>query len=118
MPERRQYRPRSPPKMNPIRRRTWSASLTTSNPLTAAVPEVGMRSVVSILVVVVLPAPFGPRSPNNSPSWISKETSSTATISLAVRLITPIWETNVRRRWETSMAFMAELCIQLLSSKG
>jgi len=32
-----------------------------------AVPDVGCRSPVSILIVVVLPAPFGPRNPKSSP---------------------------------------------------
>ncbi len=33
-----------------------------------AEPEVGRSSVISILIVVVLPAPFGPRRPKSSPS--------------------------------------------------
>ena len=35
-------------------------------------PEVGMRRVSSMFIVVVFPAPFGPRSPNISPSFISR----------------------------------------------
>src|SRR5579863_9660515 len=41
-------------------------------------PLVGFRSVVSILIVVVLPAPLGPRNAKISPSSTSKETSLTA----------------------------------------
>src|SRR5579863_2423541 len=41
-------------------------------------PSVGRRSVVSILMVVVLPAPFGPRKAKISPAATWKETSSTA----------------------------------------
>jgi hypothetical protein len=36
-------------------------------PVTAADPEVGAMSVPSVLTVVVLPAPFGPRKPKTSP---------------------------------------------------
>ena len=43
-------------------------------------PEVGTPSVVIILMVVVLPAPFGPRNPHTSPSSTSKLMSSTAFI--------------------------------------
>src|SRR5689334_5091781 len=41
-------------------------------------PLVGESSVVSILIVVVLPAPFGPRKANNSPGCTSNEMSRTA----------------------------------------
>ena len=44
----------------------------------AMVPLVGRSSVVSILMVVVLPAPLGPRKAKISPSATSKETSLTA----------------------------------------
>ncbi len=36
-------------------------------PATVAEPEVGTMSVPSVLTVVVLPAPFGPRKPKTSP---------------------------------------------------
>ena len=44
-----------------------------SKPAIVAVPALGGSSVVSILIAVVLPAPFGPSSPNTSPlsTWIS-----------------------------------------------
>ena len=35
----------------------------TSRPMMSAVPEVGARSVASMRIVVVLPAPLGPRKP-------------------------------------------------------
>jgi hypothetical protein len=50
-----------------------------------------MSSVISILIVVVLPAPFGPSSPKSSPRWISKLTPLTASISFARRRIVPVW---------------------------
>ena len=43
------------------------ARATTSCPATSASPEVGLASVQSMLIVVVLPAPLGPRKPNTSP---------------------------------------------------
>ncbi|MCK7516214.1 MAG: hypothetical protein MZV64_00040 [Ignavibacteriales bacterium] len=47
-------------------------------------PEVGARSVVRILIRVVLPAPFGPSSPNSSPRSTVRLTSSRATSSLRI----------------------------------
>src|SRR5262245_61726578 len=58
-----------------------SRSVCTSKPATVASPEVGGSRPVSILIVVVLPAPFGPRKPNTSPGWTSSVTWSTATKS-------------------------------------
>jgi hypothetical protein len=55
-----------------------SGSAVTSNPVTEAVPEEGARSVVSMRIVVVFPAPFGPRSPNTSPVPTVKLTAFTA----------------------------------------
>ena len=43
-----------------------------SNPSTAISPDVGLRRVVSILSVVVLPAPFGPSNPNIDPRRTGK----------------------------------------------
>jgi hypothetical protein len=47
-------------------------------PAISAEPEVGLRSVESMLMVVVLPAPFGPRKPKSSPVATEKEIPSTA----------------------------------------
>src|SRR5258708_2354517 len=44
-------------------------------------PESGARMLTIILIVVVLPAPFGPRKPNMEPSFTSKESSFTASKS-------------------------------------
>src|SRR5437763_9130861 len=59
-------------------RRTSSRSRTTSWPATCATPEVGLASVQSMLIVVVLPAPLGPRNPNTSPVATSNSTPRTA----------------------------------------
>ena len=48
-------------------------------PNTIAMPPAGLSNVVSMRIVVVLPAPFGPRSPNVSPAEICRLTRSTAT---------------------------------------
>jgi len=47
-------------------------------PKTVTVPVAGLSSVVSILMVVVLPAPFGPSRPNISPGEMLRSTWSTA----------------------------------------
>jgi hypothetical protein len=46
--------------------RTSDERATTSNPSTDALPEEGGNNVVNILMVVVLPAPFGPSRPKTS----------------------------------------------------
>ena len=76
---------------------------TTSCPSTRAVPEVGSSSVMSILIVVVLPAPFGPSSPNSSPRSTVKSTPRTASTSFVERWPMPVRETYERRRSATSM---------------
>src|SRR5271169_4970773 len=59
---------------------TSIGSSSTSNPATVAVPAVGGRKHVSIRIVVVLPAPLGPKNPTICPFWISKEMWSTAVL--------------------------------------
>ena len=39
-------------------------------------PDVGWIRSISVRIVVVLPAPLGPRKPNTSPGWTAKLTSS------------------------------------------
>src|SRR6266550_3917626 len=72
--------------------------------MTVAVPDVGMRSVVSTLMVVVLPAPFGPRIPKSSPSPTSNYRPSRATISFVCRRSVPV---VVRKRRRTSRSSIA-----------
>ena len=50
---------------------TCSYSRATSKPATVARPSLGCDSPHSILIAVVLPAPFAPRNPNISPSCTS-----------------------------------------------
>src|SRR3990172_2220492 len=64
--------------MRPIADLTLSGLLTQSKPATSALPSEGERRVQRMLMVVVFPAPFGPRKPKTSPSFTVKEMSSTA----------------------------------------
>ncbi len=59
--------------------RTFSGSRVMSIPSMKARPDVGLRSVASILIVVVFPAPFGPMKPKISPGSRRKQRSFTAT---------------------------------------
>src|ERR1022692_2908580 len=59
-------------------RRTSTAWALIENPATRAPPEEGGNSVVSILIVVVLPAPLEPSKPNTSPTSTERDTASTA----------------------------------------
>src|SRR3990172_5431692 len=64
--------------MRPIDDRTSSGLFAQSKPAISALAPVGERSVQRILMVVVLPAPLGPRKPKSSPSSTEKEMLSTA----------------------------------------
>src|SRR5690242_12004353 len=74
----------SPPETMLIRGRSSCCWVVTSSPSTQARPDVGARSVVRILMRVVLPAPFGPSKPNNSPGRTSRFTRSSARNSAGV----------------------------------
>src|SRR2546426_3491341 len=67
--------------MQAIDARTSSSAFEMLSPFTQAVPLVGMRRVVRILMRVVFPAPFGPRRPKTSPSNTSRSTALRATTS-------------------------------------
>src|SRR5262245_42713782 len=64
--------------MYPMWRLMASVSLAMSKPATEPRPAVGRSSPARILMVVVLPAPFGPRKPKISPGRTAKVTPSTA----------------------------------------
>jgi hypothetical protein len=64
--------------LTPIRCLTRRGSRATSAPHTRAVPPVGLISVVSMPIVVDLPAPFGPSSPKSSPGATSRSSPATA----------------------------------------
>ena len=66
----------------PINSFTCSGWLIILYPPTKASPSVGLVRPVSILIIVVLPAPLTPSKENNSPCLISKSTLLTATIFL------------------------------------
>ncbi len=65
----------------PMRRLTATVSLTTSWPATHARPPVGATRVVSMPMVVDLPAPLGPSRPKNSPCGTSRSMPRTASTS-------------------------------------
>src|SRR5208337_2281387 len=59
-------------------RRTSTACLVMEKPATRASPEEGGNRVVSILIVVVLPAPLEPSKPKTSPALTERVRASTA----------------------------------------
>src|ERR1035438_5741500 len=59
-------------------RRTPTACVVMEKPATRASPDVGGNSVVSILIVVVLPAPLEPSKPKTSPALTERVRASTA----------------------------------------
>src|SRR5208283_3453866 len=71
-----------------MRRFTSMGCSCTSKPATVAVPAVGGRKHVRTRIVVVFPAPLGPRKPTICPFSTSKEMLSTATVR-AYRLVRP-----------------------------
>src|SRR5260370_249782 len=58
-------------------RRAFSKSRRTSKPQIVTLPAVGLMRPTSIRMVVVFPAPFGPRKPKTSPGLSENETPST-----------------------------------------
>src|SRR5664279_3978395 len=61
-----------------MRPRTWSASVKRSRPRARASPALGASTPQSMRMVVLLPAPLGPRKPKISPFSTSKVSSDTA----------------------------------------
>ena len=61
----------------PLFARAFAKSRAMSKPAIRTSPESGRARPTSMRIVVVLPAPFGPRNPNTSPATSSKETSET-----------------------------------------
>src|ERR1039457_6247448 len=59
-------------------RRTSTGCVVIEKPPTRASPEDGGKRVVSILIVVLLPAPFEPSNPNTSPALATSVKESTA----------------------------------------
>src|ERR1700688_97223 len=102
--------------MTPIFSRTWRGWRATSKPATNAWPSVGGISVVSILTIVVLPAPLGPSSPKTSPRRTSKLTLSTA-VKAPKRLVSSLvciagdsgsivsWKSNFRGHPRLELSF-------------
>src|SRR5450759_4201773 len=72
----------------------------TSKPATVAVPSVGGKKHVRMRIVVVFPAPFGPRKPTICPFWTWNEMLLTAMLRayLLVRPVTVIIDVYSRRR--------------------
>ena len=65
----------------PMAALTAMGSAAASIPITCAVPDVGGSCPLSICIVVVFPAPFGPMKPKNSPAFTCKSRPSTAVSS-------------------------------------
>src|SRR5215208_1315481 len=74
--------------MYPIACLISSPSVTTSRPATVPRPALGRTRPVSILMVVVFPAPLGPRKPKTSPRRTAKLTASTA-VKAPYRRVSP-----------------------------
>jgi hypothetical protein len=77
----------------------------TEKPPTSASPESGLRRHERMEMVVVLPAPLGPRRLKISPSRIENETPSTAT--------GPFGGSNCLRRLSTTIASTPSLLASL-----
>src|ERR1051325_809081 len=84
----------------PNRLRTSVGCVVGSRPSSSSEPLVGRSRVVSILMVVVLPAPFGPRNAKISPARTSNDASLTAVT--APNDLTMCW-TRMMGRWLTTL---------------
>jgi hypothetical protein len=63
-----------------------SSSSEPTEPATSSVPVVGLKMPAISRRKVVLPEPFRPTNPTDSPGWISRETSRSAQISVGFML--------------------------------
>jgi hypothetical protein len=81
----------------PIILRTSRGELRICAPAISASPDVGERSVVSILITVVLPAPFGPNNPKTSPAFTEIVNPSTAVISPYFRVKASVVKMLIRQ---------------------
>src|SRR5215471_12518650 len=88
---------------------------TTSKPATFALPSEGGRKQVRMRIVVVFPAPFGPRKPTIWPFSTSKEMLSTATVR-AYRFVRPSTFIILLSQ-EQSSAFAAQEGVQPRSGR-
>src|SRR5499425_1912294 len=77
-----------------MRRFTSNGFSRTSNPAIVAAPDEGGRKQVNMRMVVVLPAPLGPRKPTICPFFTSKEIWSTAV--LRAYLLVSSWTWIIR----------------------
>src|SRR5205085_3880204 len=98
-----------------MRRLTSRGCSRMSKPATVAVPSVGGRKQVSMRMVVVFPAPFGPRKPTICPFVTSKEMLSTAIVRayLLVRPLTVIIDNSGLQRWFRAGSGLAPIQIIL-----
>src|SRR5438094_3604925 len=83
-----------------MRRCAGSGSDVTSWPSTSAVPDEGARNPVTIFIVVVFPAPLGPRNPTTWPCGTENEMPPSAVTApyRFVRSITSIMGTRLPLR--------------------
>ena len=93
-----------------LMRRAPRGSAATSNPSSSAVPLVGARVVVSMPIVVDLPAPFGPSRPNTSPAPTRKSMPFTAS--------TPPWYVFLSARTSIAGRFAVMCMCASLESVG
>src|SRR6476659_5616431 len=94
-------------KMIPMLRRTAVASRSRSWPAMVTVPSVFDSIVVRIEMVVVFPAPFGPRNAKSSPGSTSKLTSSTAATDDFLYRLVRCW-TRIMGSMATSSGWIVE----------
>mmetsp|Transcript_15760 Transcript_15760/g.36140 ORF Transcript_15760/g.36140 Transcript_15760/m.36140 type:complete len:209 (+) Transcript_15760:529-1155(+) len=71
----------------PTRRRVFSGCVVTLKPAKVASPLVGGNSAVSMLIVVVFPAPLIPKRPKHSPGAIPRDMLFTAILLLLYTLV-------------------------------
>src|ERR1035437_2459274 len=95
-------------------RRTVLGRVATSKPATVTCPDVGCASVQSMLIVVDLPAPFGPRNANTSPSCTSKLMASAA-VKSPKRLVRSRTSTTLGRDAATGTSGSAT-CVEALGA--
>src|SRR2546422_5779629 len=94
---------------------TWSGSRTTSTLSTCASPEVGRSWPVRIRSIVVLPAPFGPNKPKNSPGSTAMSTPFNAS-TVPKRFVS--WDAWIAGTPPTTRAALFRTWLMIIEARG
>lgn len=103
-----------------MRARAFLRCVDREAPPTEIVPESGSKTPITILMVVVLPAPLGPKRPTISPGRTQKDTPSTAATVANLLRSESIVKTSIKNPPESNAlsAILLNLKLSNVESRG